>query len=140
MESKWLSWTPADTEIIGKARQEEVTKPTKPGFGSFGGPIQQTFSIIRGEEPTETDRDRRYVAAFEATMNKMRANPMPEACLPWLAAHHPGLYRLLTRVLADKLEEIETDPGYHLNAFEWVLDRIWDANRNARKLYAEWRN
>jgi hypothetical protein len=97
--------------------------------------ITPTGWIMQRLSPAQ--RDQSYVSAFEAAMDKMRAEPMTEGCLKWLAEHNPPLHRLLTTSLPDKLQEVWDTPGDHRAAFEWVLDRIWDAHRAARKLYGE---
>jgi hypothetical protein len=96
-----------------------------------------TASGWKLERISPAQRDQWYVSAFEAAMDKMRAEPMTEGCLKWLAEANPALHRLLTAALPDKLQEVWDTPGDHRAAFKCVLDRIWDAHRAARKLYGE---
>jgi hypothetical protein len=45
--SRWLNWTPRQPEMIETPPETELTKPTKPSFVSFGGPVSQEKEIIR---------------------------------------------------------------------------------------------
>ena len=77
-----------------------------------------------------------YAERFNTLIDRMRANPMPPACLQWLAAHHSALHRTLTVALPDRLDDIWTERK-HIGAFVFILDRIWDAHRTGRELYAK---
>lgn len=139
--SRWLTWIPSGP-IMEKTTEHQLPGLPKPDSGSFGSPALgvsrkiETRDGLPGADPN-LHRDRAYVAAFEAAMDEMRAATMPEGCLPWLAESDSRLYRLLTKALPDNLQEVWATPGDHLPAFQWVLDRIVDAHRKARQLYAE---
>lgn len=63
--SKWLDWTPRKSQIIQTSPKEEHTKPTKPSFDGFEGPVSGESRIIQGTEsghpvensPVEKSRD-----------------------------------------------------------------------------------
>ncbi len=91
--------------------------------------------VEEGVPPAQTNWPDLYAECFLSLIDRMRANPMPQQCLPWLAEAHATLHRLLTKVLQDRLEEL-WDKRAPIGAFQFILDRIWDAHRTARELYA----
>jgi hypothetical protein len=93
-----------------------------------GAPV----AVESASEPTQHDP---YAERFLALIDRLRADPLPPEGGSWTAQNHAALYRLMTVVLLDKLAEL-WDKHAPVGAFQFILDRIEDAHRAARKLYA----
>lgn len=121
MRSRWLDWPQRSQEIETRC-QNEATKPTKPGFGSFVSVGSGAKTVARertGELPVADP----YAERMRVALSKINQQDYPAGMIRWLDTAQPVLYAELTSRLPDEIHRLWTDRA-PLEHFEAVLTRL----------------
>lgn len=137
MRSPWLDW-PGSRKIIEKARREEATKPTKPGFGSFVSPPLQSSFITRARN-TELPVNDPYAERMRVALRQIAVPSYPQGMILWLENAHPDLYTELVAHIPDEISRIWNERA-PLESFEVMLARLISLHRQCCDLYLAARN
>src|SRR5271170_5980760 len=104
MRSLWLDW-PNSRQIIENARDDEVSKPTKPGFGGFVSSPASSFCITRAGERGLPVNDP-YAERMGAALRQMAVRSYREGMILWLEAARPQLYAELIAYIPDEISRL----------------------------------
>lgn len=132
MRSPWLDW-PNSRRIIEKARWEEPTKPTKPGFGSFVSSSSHSLSITHGRNTHLPVKDP-YAERMRTALRQIAGPSYSPGMILWLETGHSELYAELTARIPDEISQLWNDRA-PLDEFEAVLGRLVSLHRKCCNLY-----
>jgi hypothetical protein len=137
MRSLWLDW-PNSRAIIENARQGEVSKPTKLGFGSSVSWPSPSIAIKRIRNIEFPVRDP-YAERMSAALRQIAGPGYPQGMILWLETAYPDLYAELMAHIPDEISRIWNERA-PLESFESILARLISLHRQCCDVYLAARN
>jgi hypothetical protein len=132
VRSPWLDW-PNSRKIIEKAGRDEVTKPTKPSFGSFVSSVSPSFPITHVRNTGLPVKDP-YAERMRVALRQIAVPSYPPGMILWVETAHSEFYAELTSQIPDEISRLWNDHA-PLDEFEAVLVRLVSLHRECCNLY-----